>query len=149
MQCVKQSLIGNGIQRHGDDRIERLLRRLQRRHIAGPRRLQQGGDCVLVARDGAGSWSSPAFYGLGSASFGFQAGIQDAEIVMMIMTLWIQAKRAPWSPDFAAKVLPGSVIASTDVDVNQGAMLFHTKGCEFCHTIDGFGGPFFRRARSD
>ncbi len=46
----------------------------------------QGGDCVLVARDGAGSWSSPAFYGLGSASFGFQAGLQDSEIMMMILT---------------------------------------------------------------
>jgi lipid-binding SYLF domain-containing protein len=45
-----------------------------------------GGDCVLVARDGAGSWSSPAFYGLGSASFGFQAGLQDSEIMMMILT---------------------------------------------------------------
>ncbi len=46
----------------------------------------QGGDCVLVARDGAGSWSSPAFYGLGSASFGFQAGVQDSEVMMMILT---------------------------------------------------------------
>jgi lipid-binding SYLF domain-containing protein len=45
----------------------------------------QGGDCVLVARDGSGSWSSPAFYGLGSGSIGFQAGIQDSEIMMMIM----------------------------------------------------------------
>jgi len=24
---------------------------------------------------------------------------------MMILTLWIEAKRAPWSPDFAAKLL--------------------------------------------
>ena len=46
----------------------------------------QGGDCVLVARDGGGSWSSPAFYGLGSGSFGFQAGIQDSEVMMMILT---------------------------------------------------------------
>ncbi len=46
----------------------------------------QGGDCVLVARDGGGSWSSPAFYGLGSGSFGFQAGLQDSEIMMMILT---------------------------------------------------------------
>jgi lipid-binding SYLF domain-containing protein len=46
----------------------------------------QGGDCVLVARDGGGSWSSPAFYGMGSGSFGFQAGLQDSEIMMMIMT---------------------------------------------------------------
>ena len=46
----------------------------------------QGGDCVLVARDGGGSWSSPAFYGMGSGSFGFQAGLQDSEVMMMIMT---------------------------------------------------------------
>ena len=46
----------------------------------------QGGDCVLVARDGSGSWSSPAFYGLGSGSFGFQAGMQDSEVMMMILT---------------------------------------------------------------
>jgi lipid-binding SYLF domain-containing protein len=41
---------------------------------------------VLVARDGGGSWSSPAFYSMGSGSFGFQAGLQDSEIMMMIMT---------------------------------------------------------------
>ena len=46
----------------------------------------QGGDCVLVARDGSGSWSSPAFYGIGSGSIGFQAGIQDSELMMMILT---------------------------------------------------------------
>lgn len=46
----------------------------------------QGGGCVLVARDGNGSWSSPAFYSMGSGSFGFQAGLQDSEVMMMIMT---------------------------------------------------------------
>jgi lipid-binding SYLF domain-containing protein len=45
-----------------------------------------GGDCVLVARDGAGSWSYPAFYGIGSGSAGLQAGIQDSEIMMFILT---------------------------------------------------------------
>ncbi len=45
-----------------------------------------GGGCVLVARDGSGSWSDPAFYDMGSASFGFQIGIQDSAIVMMILT---------------------------------------------------------------
>jgi len=61
-------------------------------------------------------------------------------IVMLILTLWIQAKRAPWSPDFAARALPQQVIATSETDVNNGAALFHTKGCEFCHEIDGFGG---------
>jgi lipid-binding SYLF domain-containing protein len=45
----------------------------------------EGGACVLVARDGAGSWSSPAFYGLGSGSFGLQIGVQDAQVLMLIM----------------------------------------------------------------
>lgn len=45
-----------------------------------------GGDCVLVARDGAGSWSYPAFYGIGSGSAGLQAGIQDSEVLMIILT---------------------------------------------------------------
>ncbi len=46
----------------------------------------QGGDCVLVARDGAGSWSSPAFYTIAAGSFGFQAGLQDSELMLMILT---------------------------------------------------------------
>ena len=45
----------------------------------------QGGSCVLAARDGGGSWSAPAFYGLGGGSIGFQAGIQDAQVIMFIM----------------------------------------------------------------
>lgn len=44
-----------------------------------------GGDCVMAARDAAGSWSSPAFYSLGGASFGFQAGVEDAEVMFLIM----------------------------------------------------------------
>jgi len=44
------------------------------------------GECVLSARDGGGSWSSPAFYTLAGGSFGFQAGLQDAQVVSLIMT---------------------------------------------------------------
>jgi lipid-binding SYLF domain-containing protein len=46
----------------------------------------EGGACVLLARAGNGTWSYPAFYGMGSGSVGFQIGIQDAQFVMMIMT---------------------------------------------------------------
>jgi lipid-binding SYLF domain-containing protein len=45
-----------------------------------------GGDCVLLARDGGGSWSAPAFYAIGSGSVGLQIGVQDAEFIMMILT---------------------------------------------------------------
>ncbi len=44
------------------------------------------GDCVLAARDGGGSWSSPAFYTLVGGSIGFQAGLQDAQMISLIMT---------------------------------------------------------------
>ena len=46
----------------------------------------EGGGCVLLARGGNGVWSYPAFYGLGSGSFGLQIGIQDSQVLMLIMT---------------------------------------------------------------
>ena len=46
----------------------------------------EGGGCLMAARTSAGSWSNPAFYTLGSGSFGFQAGVQSAQVMMMIMT---------------------------------------------------------------
>jgi lipid-binding SYLF domain-containing protein len=45
----------------------------------------QGGGCVLTAKDAQGRWSSPAFYGLGGASFGFQAGMQDTSVMMFVL----------------------------------------------------------------
>ncbi|MCS6920981.1 MAG: lipid-binding SYLF domain-containing protein [Elioraea sp.] len=46
----------------------------------------EGGSGVLLARDAVGSWSSPAFYGLGGASLGLQIGIQDAQVIIFIMS---------------------------------------------------------------
>ncbi len=46
----------------------------------------EGGSCILAARDARGSWSYPAFYAIGSGSFGLQIGIQDAQFIMMILT---------------------------------------------------------------
>ena len=45
----------------------------------------EGGTGVLLTRGTAG-WSQPAFYYLGSASFGLQIGLEQAEMVMFIMT---------------------------------------------------------------
>lgn len=45
----------------------------------------QGGGCVLVSHAN-GSWSNPAFYGLGSGSIGLQIGVQDAQIVFIVLT---------------------------------------------------------------
>lgn len=46
----------------------------------------QGGGCVLLTRSGNGTWSYPAFYAMGSGSFGLQFGIQDAQLMLMILT---------------------------------------------------------------
>jgi len=45
----------------------------------------EGGNGVLMERRGT-RWSDPAFYSLGSASFGLQIGLEKAEIVMMVMS---------------------------------------------------------------
>ncbi len=45
----------------------------------------QGGDCVLVSR-GPSGWSSPAFYQVGSGSIGLQIGVQDSELVFLVLT---------------------------------------------------------------
>jgi lipid-binding SYLF domain-containing protein len=46
-----------------------------------------GGRGVLLARDAtSGKWVGPAFYSVGTASVGFQAGVEVSEVVMMIMT---------------------------------------------------------------
>jgi lipid-binding SYLF domain-containing protein len=46
----------------------------------------QGGNGVMLARDPSGTWQGPAFVVLGGGSFGFQAGVDAAEVVMLIMT---------------------------------------------------------------
>ncbi|HEY4230223.1 MAG TPA: lipid-binding SYLF domain-containing protein [Thermoanaerobaculia bacterium] len=44
-----------------------------------------GGRCVLVVKDEKG-WHGPAFYATGTASAGFQAGVQESEIIGLLMT---------------------------------------------------------------
>ena len=43
----------------------------------------EGGDGVLLHRTGRG-WSTPRFYGMGSASFGLQIGLEQAKLVFII-----------------------------------------------------------------
>jgi SH3 domain-containing YSC84-like protein 1 len=46
-----------------------------------------GGSGVLLARDPANNqWTGPAFYTMGEVSFGFQAGAEASEVVLLIMT---------------------------------------------------------------
>jgi SH3 domain-containing YSC84-like protein 1 len=46
-----------------------------------------GGSGILLARDLASNqWTGPAFYTMGEVSFGFQAGGEASEVVLLIMT---------------------------------------------------------------
>ena len=46
----------------------------------------EGGKCVMMGRSGNGTWSYPAFYTIGSGSFGFQFGVEDNQLLMFILT---------------------------------------------------------------
>lgn len=46
----------------------------------------EGGDAVLLTRTGQGGWSQPAFYTLASASFGLQIGLQQSELVLIVLS---------------------------------------------------------------
>jgi len=46
----------------------------------------EGGNGVLMTHQANGAWSAPAFYGIGSASFGLQIGLEQSEMVMFIMS---------------------------------------------------------------
>jgi len=45
----------------------------------------EGGNGVLMVH-GRDGWSDPAFYAIGAASFGLQAGLEQSEVVLLIMT---------------------------------------------------------------
>ena len=45
-----------------------------------------GGRGTLLARNGGKDWSPPAFYGMGSGSFGLQIGAKVSEMVFIIRT---------------------------------------------------------------
>ena len=45
----------------------------------------QGGQGVLLIHNRNGSWSYPAFYNMGAASFGLQAGVSVSKVVLIIM----------------------------------------------------------------
>jgi SH3 domain-containing YSC84-like protein 1 len=45
-----------------------------------------GGSGVLLVRGDKGQWNGPAFYTIGEASFGFQAGADKSEVMLLIMS---------------------------------------------------------------
>ncbi len=60
-------------------------------------------------------------------------------VVAFVGTLWRAGQVAPWSPDFEARPVVAAAGGAPDAAA-QGARLFHDRGCEYCHQVDGQGG---------
>lgn len=61
-------------------------------------------------------------------------------VVVGVLGLWREGAVAPWSPRFQSPPLPNSLPPTASVDAIHGQVLFHDKGCEYCHTINKLGG---------
>jgi ubiquinol-cytochrome c reductase cytochrome b subunit len=71
--------------------------------------------------------------------------------LVMIGSLWVLGKRSPWSPNFDAPPLSAAIVGTDKKPtgyeeaihfsrVDEGARLFHDKGCLNCHLISDQGG---------
>lgn len=63
-----------------------------------------------------------------------------AAIVLTVYHFGRLGASAPWSPRLEAVPLPASVVGTNAGPVAVGAKVFYDKACEFCHTVDGYGG---------
>lgn len=50
--------------------------------------------------------------------------------------------RAPWVMDFRTGLRPTAIAAAADEAVSEGARLFHQRGCQHCHAVEGTGGDY-------
>ena len=142
-----QEILGDG---HDRMRAADLLRRA-RAVVVCPRIFRagfffggEGGGCVLVGRDAAGSWSSPAFYSLGTGSFGLQAGIQDLQILMLVMNdkaltaLLDSQLKLGADASLAFATFGGSIEASTTAAVGADIVAFaRARGLYAGLTLEG------------
>ena len=88
----------------------------------------EGGSGILMAKGSEGRWSYPAFYFLGSGSFGLQFGAQIAEVMLMIMTdralNAILKQKVKVGGDVSAAIGPYGVGGKAATTVNLGADIF-------------------------
>ena len=100
-----------------------------------------GGRALLVAKDPrSGKWVGPAFYGLATASVGFQAGVSVSETVTLVMT--DKGMNSLLSPSFKiggdASVAAGPVGAGAKSDIVSDLVTFsRSKGLYGGLNLDG------------
>jgi lipid-binding SYLF domain-containing protein len=103
----------------------------------------RGGKGVLVVRNKEGAWSNPVFITLGGGSFGWQAGVQEADILLVLTTErsveGITGGKFTLGAD--ASVAAGPVgrqtSAATDVNLSEVYSYSRAKGLFAGIAIDG------------
>jgi len=93
-----------------------------------------GGRGLVVVRDDAGNWSQPAFYTVGSASIGLQAGAQESEVIYLVMS------DAGMSALMGTKFQLGADGAITTGPIGVGAQAATTDMLAFSRGVGLFGG---------
>jgi lipid-binding SYLF domain-containing protein len=93
-----------------------------------------GGSGVLLSRDERGAWSYPSFHTMGSGSFGLQAGIQSAEVVLMVMT------QKGVDALLSTKAQLGADVSVALGPIGAGAQAATVDILQFARTKGAFGG---------
>lgn len=99
-----------------------------------------GGSGALLAQDyNTGTWSYPAFYTMGSVTFGLQIGADSSEIILMVMTN--KGMEAMLSTEFKlggdVALAAGPVGASAKAQTADVLAYGRSKGAFVGITIDG------------
>ncbi len=81
----------------------------------------EGGDGVLISRSSGRGWGQPAFYALGSASFGLQIGVEVAELVLFVMSE--RALRGFMQDDFKLGAEAGLTVLTIGSNAQAAATL--------------------------
>lgn len=88
----------------------------------------EGGNGVLVAKNASGNWGYPAFYTMGSASFGLQIGGQSQEIILLIMSerglSSVLSNEVKLGADISAAAGPKGVGAEASTTTNLRADIY-------------------------
>ena len=63
-------------------------------------------------------------------------------VFISVISLLIAGMQSPWSPDFKTQALPLKVIKvnNPDAQIQLGVYQFYSRGCQFCHKINNYGG---------
>jgi lipid-binding SYLF domain-containing protein len=83
----------------------------------------QGGTGMLLVKDQAGGWSSPAFYSITGGTFGLQVGYETAKLVMFVMSdsalqAWLRGTFRFGGQDGVAVLVKGTEVSAK---TSQGA----------------------------